>query len=384
MILGFLLAAAFEKVAFVDNLDFGRFADCDTRAGTRQIVDQCIDTGANVVWWRMQGGGIPRHVAGEEMLARQMYGLDELRVTRNDIFGWLALDRDEAGGDPLAYALAYCREKGLGTGIHYTLEEAHSGPSTEGLWNLHHPQYWCQAKGGKPWSGHASYGYDEVRRHKLRQVKECLACGGDVLYFDPMRFGYWSPRQEYTRKMCDEFRAANGREPPEDWKDPAWTRQVARYMEMHLRDIKAACRATGRDVKLVYGLTEMTPDETHHWTNLAFDWKKLAKEGVIDGFVVDVKFDPKDPWESTVRTLEYVKANAPGCRMYSHVSAYPYRGGYPNYAKAAGITDLEAAKRLVGIARRTKMDGIVLECVDALNYKRDIMDYLRTVGPDGP
>ena len=379
-----LIAAAFEKVALVDNLDFGRFADTETHAGTRQIVDQCVDTGANAVWWRMQGGAVPRHKASEEMLAKQLPGVEEMRVARNDVWGWLLLDRDEGGGDPLAYALAYCREKGLGAGIHYTLEEAHSGPSSEGLWNIHHPQYWCQSLGGKPWPGHASFGYDEVRRHKLQAVKECLACGGDTFYFDPMRYGYWSPREEYTRKMRDEFRAKTGREPPADWKDPAWTEHVASYMEKFLRGIKAECAAAGRDVKLIYGLTQMTVGETHHWKELAFDWKKLARERVVDGFVVDVKFDPSDPWESTVRTLEYVKAYAPGCKMYSHVSAYPYRGGYPTYAKAAGITDLEAAKKLVEIAFRTKMDGVVLECVDALNYKRDIMDYLKTVPSERP
>ena len=44
--------AAFEKIALIDSFDFGTVFDTETVAGTEQILDHVLQTGADMVLWR--------------------------------------------------------------------------------------------------------------------------------------------------------------------------------------------------------------------------------------------------------------------------------------------------------------------------------------------
>ncbi|MBO7687390.1 MAG: hypothetical protein J6V72_13445, partial [Kiritimatiellae bacterium] len=48
--------AAFEKIALIDSFDFGTHFDTETVAGTEQILDHVLLTGADMVLWRNCGG----------------------------------------------------------------------------------------------------------------------------------------------------------------------------------------------------------------------------------------------------------------------------------------------------------------------------------------
>ena len=58
--------AAFEKIALIDSFDFGTVFDTETVAGTEQILDHVLLTGADTVLWRNCGGATMRYQSQEE------------------------------------------------------------------------------------------------------------------------------------------------------------------------------------------------------------------------------------------------------------------------------------------------------------------------------
>ena len=86
-------------------------------------------------------------------------------------------------------------------------------------------------------------------------------------------------------------------------------------------------------------------------------------------FVMSVAFDRRDPFGSTERIYSDVMANRGRAKVYFPVSSYNMlHCGIEEYAKLAHISEAEAARRLVLLARKAGACGVVLECVDYGNY----------------
>ena len=370
--------SAFEKIALVDSFDETRFLDMETMEGTDKFIDYVLGTGATQIFWRNQSGANPRYPSAEEDRRAMAYSLDKRRVGGTRVFDWARLDRGET--NLLAYALASIRQRGVVDGIHLTFEENHWGNCTFGPWNWEHPQYWCRSLGGTPWPGRCSYVYDEVLAHKMRLLDELVATGAETLYLDLWRDGYWSPHLEYTPKMVEEFRREYGRMPTGDAREEEWLRLVSKYTHRYIRAVRARCDAAPRRVKLILALKELLPDDvrSRNWEHYAIDWCALAKEGVFDGIAaMSVEIDGKDPFGSTRRCYEAVRAAAGDVPVYGHCSAYNRRYGISKYAESAGVTDAEAAKRLCETARNAGCAGVVMEVVDFGNYKPDVMKAIK-------
>ena len=73
-------AAAFEKIAYIDSFDYPAFQETETPEGTHRILDNVLKTGATVILWRNQSGGVPRYPSAEEALPLKEPPLDKRRL----------------------------------------------------------------------------------------------------------------------------------------------------------------------------------------------------------------------------------------------------------------------------------------------------------------
>ena len=90
-------------------------------------------------------------------------------------------------------------------------------------------------------------------------------------------------------------------------------------------------------------------------------------------FVMSVAYDPKDPFGSTERIYRNVMANRGKAKVYFPMASYNFeKCSYREYAKLAKISEPEAVKRLMRMARDAGARGVVLECVDYGNYRPDV------------
>ena len=370
MMFALLLAAAFEKIALVDSLDFARIYDIETEKGSAELVDFLTCVHPTELWWRDKGGARMRYPSREESCPLEDCPFEKRRPPREDTWGYLRLNRSDV--DLLALARRQCLAKGWDFGIHTTFEENHWCLELASAWNLAHPQYGCAAYGGVQWMGPCSLAFPEVMEHKLRLVDERLAYRPKAIFLDLWRCAGWSPALEYVEPVIAKWKARHPGEPvPADSWDEIAAEPVVRYF----RAFSAKCRAAG--VRFYVGWKPVRlandPKPTEYcvdWGRI-LDWKGLAAEGVFDGVApLSVVWSDKDPFGETLRLYRYVrevcgaKADA-----YFPVSAYDfYRYGIPSYAKATKLSKADVVRRLMGLAWEAGGRGVTFECVDYGNY----------------
>ncbi len=370
-------AAAFEKIALIDSLDAARTWDVETPEGTLKVLDDAMRPHSTRVLWRDRGACLMRYPCAEEPYPECEFPIDKRRVPPKLGAFW-ALRLDNCGFDVFKLVFGECERRGLQQGIHTTWEENHWCNSFMGTWNMRHPQFGCRTKDGISWSGHASLVYPEVREHKLRMVDERLALKPQTIFLDMYRDGGWTPRLEYVPPVCARWRERYGCEPPNDPKDDRWLGLVSEYVTAYVKEFSRRCRAAG--VEFVIGLSYLAKGGRGVWEHYALDWRKLAAEGVFDGiWVMSFPIDPKRPFESTEEFYAYMMTQkGKAAKVYFPLDEYNYRKeGLPTYAKYAGCSKAEAAKRLLEIARKVGGAGVVYECVDPHLYGREVCDALK-------
>ena len=374
---GLLPAASFEKIALVDSLDEAQKWDVETPEGTLKVLDDALRPHSTRVLWRDKGASLMRYPCAEEPYPECEFPIDKRRVPPKLGAFW-ALRLDNCGFDVFRLVFGECARRGLGQGIHTTWEENHWCNSFMGTWNMRHPQYGCRAKGGLSWSGHASLAYPEVVEHKLRMVDERLKLMPQTIFLDMYRDGGWTPRLEYVPPVCARWRERYGCEPPDNPKDDRWLGLVSEYVTAYVKEFSRRCRAAG--VEFVIGLPYLAKGGRGVWEHYALDWRKLAAEGVFDGiWVMSFPIDAQRPFESTEEFYAYMMTQkGQAAKVYFPLDEYNYRKeGLATYAKYAGCTKAEAAKRLLEIARRVGGAGVVYECVDCHLYPKEVCEALK-------
>ena len=372
---GALTSGAFEKIALVDSFDFITHYDCETKEGTRRILDEVFSTGADTMLWRHQTGGIVRFPTTEEPIVKLNGCVDKRRVPDSRVYGWARLEQGET--NLLAYAIQEAKRRGKGAGIHYTFEENHFAGFTFGAWNMEHPQYWIRTAAGVPSALRCSFAFDEVLEHKMRLLDELLAAEPETLYLEPWRGGAWSPAQEYVEPVVAAWKAEHGCEPPDDPRDGRWLKHVSRWMERYVRAIRARIDAHGGKTRFMVGLSDMTVKDDDMWRRFALDWKKFAADGTFDAVVVSNVRPSGDVWKSTHEIYEYVMAHRGKADVYFHCSIYDYHYGIPSYCRATGESPEAVAKKLLELARDIGGKGVILECVDEKNYSPVLKEILK-------
>lgn len=373
---------AFLRVGLVDSFDFARQFDVETTNGTEKVAAHVLGHGANVLWWRTNGGAIQRYPTREEPAAYQQRPFSKLRVHDDRLFyGPLRLDRGET--NLIAHAREWCRRKGVPFGIHMSYEENHSGASLLGEWNLRHPEYWCRAKSGTPWPGRTSMTYREVFERKLRIVAEQLDMDPEWFYVDMYRTGGWTLGYEYVPPMVDKWRKLYGCEPPDDAADERWIGLFEPYQTAFFRSIKKMILARGGKTKLCVSLNKMDIGADPCRARFAIDWKKLAAEGTIDVIVVASVEPAKVPrrgefWDYMRRTYQYVMDNRGKAEVMFSCSMYDYQHGIPTYMKWSGDGRPVVTRKLLDIAKEVGGTGVILECVDYQNYPDDVVGVLES------
>ena len=378
--------AAFEKIALIDSFDFGTHFDTETVAGTEQILDHVLLTGADTVLWRNCGGATMRYRSQEEPPLLMEAPLDPRRVPESrPVHGWLRYWAVEP--DIVRTAFASCKRRGVARGIHWPYEENHWSHWTLGAWNLSHPQFWCRNARGVPWHGRCSFAFPEVVAHKLRLLDELLDREPQTIFFDLFRSGGWTVADEYVKPHRDKWRQRYGEPPPADFHDPRWIALVGETQEAFFRAVRARIAARGAKVRVLLGIDRVSLGEDENWTKRAVDWKKLLREDVIDGVVVEcVVPDPKRPYESTAEIYASVRDAASGKPFFCPAMSYnfPGRPGYPWYAQVTGDKPEVAVRKLMEIARDAGAAGVTMECVDYRNYSPAVCEVIRGFGASAP
>ena len=358
----------FDVVALVDSLDFAKNFDIETKTGTVQVLEHVLLTHANDIWWRDKGGGRMRYPSACEMWQVSEAPFDKKRLPSEDIYGWLRLESPR--GNEFPVVREECERRGLGFGIHTTIEENHWYSPLASNWTLAHPEYWGCTKDGKPWMGCCSIMYPEVIEHKLKMLDERLALKPQKIMLDSWRNGAWSFAREYSAPALAEWKRLYGNEPVPEATDPRWQKMVGAHFDDYLRKFSAKCHAAG--VEFIGGFVGIDDkdDAALRSRFSGFSWRHLAKEGVFDAIVVmSVTYDPKDPFGSTERIYRNVMANCGKAKVYFPLASYNFeKCSYREYAKLAKISEQESVKRLMRLARDVGARGVVLECVDYGNY----------------
>ena len=368
----FMTAGAFDVVALVDSFDFAKNYDIETATGAVQVLERVLLTHANEIWWRDKGGGRMRYPSKCERWQMSESPFEKKRLPSEDIYGYLRLESPR--GNEFPVVRKECLKRGLGFGIHTTIEENHWYSPFASNWTLAHPEYWCCTREGEPWMGSCSIMYPEVIAHKLEMLDERLALKPQAIMLDFWRSGAWSFAREYSAPALSEWKRLYGDEPIPKADDPRWRKMVGAHFDDYLRRFSAKCHAAG--VKFVGGFFGV--DDTgvasrlSHYSGLG--WRHLAEEGVFDAiYVMSVVYDRKDPFGSTERIYHSVMANRGKAEVYFPVASYNFeKCGISEYAKRTKVPEAEVARRLVRMARDAGACGIVLECVDYGNYKPDV------------
>lgn len=382
----------FEKIALVDSYDFYEVFDLRTRGSVTQVVDHVLRTGADSLMWRQQSGGLPRYLTEEENRARTPWPVEKLRLTLgNPSAASVSLCQD-IPYDHVLEGLDTIRQRGKVAGIHYTFEEAHWTNQMLNQWTIEHPQYWCRRSDGTPWMGHCSLAYPEVVEHRLRQFDELLAMELDTVYFDGCCRcgGYYPAVHEYVPPVLEDWaRAYPGKEVPTNcWSSAEWPNFVSRYPMNYVRAMRRRMDATGRKIRFILTAKENVgsrPAGDCSRQGHGLDWVQLLKEDTIDGVAIDPIFGAERAGDKIMEATEQVYRRAiraaEGKPVYFSVCEYGFRrGNYHDYAKALGVSESEAVRRLMQLAKDCGGAGIVMECVDYENYKaveKTIRDFDR-------
>lgn len=377
-----VLLLAFLRVGLVDSFDFARNFDIETTNGTGQVAAHVVSRGANVLWWRTNGGAILRYPSKEEPKPYLQRPFNKLRVHDQRLFfGPLRLDRGET--NLVVHARDWCRLKGVPFGIHMSYEENHSGASLIGEWNTRHPEYWCRTKSGTPWPGRTSMTYREVFARKLRIIAEQLDMEPEWFYVDMARTGGWTLGYEYVEPMTEKWRELYGCEPPDDATDERWVRLFEPYQTAFFRAIKGLIRERGGRTKLCVSLNEVDIGTDPAWRRSALDWRRLAADGTIDVLVVasvkPVAHPPhKEFWDYMRRVYQSVMDARGQAEVMFSCSMYDYQPGIPSYVKWSGDTRATVARKLLDLAKDVGGTGVILECVDYPNYPDDVVEALES------
>ena len=93
--------------------------------------------------------------------------------------------------------------------------------------------------------------------------------------------------------------------------------------------------------------------------------------------------DPKRPLESTRELYESVARDKRKSQLFCPVSEYcqTRKRGIADYAKMLGVSNVEATKILLNLAREVNADGILMECVDYNNYTDEMCEVLNSFRP---
>lgn len=369
-------ASAFDVVALVDSLDFAKHFDIETPTGTVQVLEHVLLTHPTDVWWRDKGGGRMRYPSACEDWPVSEAPFDPKRLPSEDVYGWLRLEAPRANAFPVVRE--ECARRGLSFGVHTTLEENHWSASFGSNWTLAHPEFWSRTRHGEPWMGCCSIFHPEVVAHKLELLDERLALKPEAVLLDFWRNGSWSFAREYSAPALAEWERRHPGEPAPVHTDPRWQAMAGERFADFLRAFSAKCRAAG--VRFVVGLPGLdeTDDAALRQRIGDFGWRKLAREGVFDAvFVLSVAMDRGDPFGSTERIYRSVKASCGDTDVYFPLAAYNMeKCGIGEYARLAGLSEADAARRLLALARDCGGRGVVLECVDFENYKPDVRAVL--------
>jgi len=245
------------------------------KVGVESIIDKCVSAGITRIYWRAFGGGLAMYQSRLEqpwhhsdvdrfrhkvdynaMLsegARSQWGKPQPRTTTLDYRTW----------DPLDLAVHYCRERGIELIAWYTLnEEDHGYVGLLGTFARAHPEYAWVARDGTARFTNDSFGFPEVRSHKLAIVRELLDYGVDGLMLDFIRRAgryrvlnekivnfpyYWDDdgacQYGYEAPIVEAFRAATGLDPHAlSNGDERWIRFRAGYNTLMLREIREQCK----------------------------------------------------------------------------------------------------------------------------------------------
>ena len=369
-------AFAFDVVALVDSLDYAKNFDIETATGTVQVLEHVLLTHPTDIWWRDKGGGRMRYPSLCESWQVSEAPFDKRRLPSEDIYGWLRLESPRANAFPLV--LGECSRRGLRFGIHTTLEENHWYSPLASNWTLAHPEYWSRTRNGEPWMGCCSIFHPDVVAHKLDMLDERLALKPEAIMLDFWRNGSWSFAREYAAPALAEWARLHPGEPAPPHTDPRWQAMVGERFANYLRAFSAKCRAAG--VRFIVGLPGIDDkDDAALRARIGdFGWRTLAREGTFDAvYVLSVAMDPADPFGSTERIYRSVKDACGATEVYFPLAAYNMeKCGIVEYARRGGVSEAEAAKRLIDLARDCGGRGVVLECVDFENYKPEVRDVL--------
>ena len=387
-------AVGFEKLALMDSLDMAYWCDVETKEGTLRLIEDAQRPGSNGILWRDKGGGgMMRYPSNEEPAPQDECPVEKRRVPiALDVYYELRLDNLDF--DVFDFVFGTCAQKRLAYGIHQTFEENHTGNSNQSGWTIAHPQFWNCAKDGVPFPAHASLAFPEVRAHKLRFAAEHVALKPQKIFLDVWRAGSWTLQYEYVKPNVDRWHALHPGEPLPDATDERWIRLCSESTMGYLRDYGALCRSNGVEFVVGWGTTtqngttirrESCPGDVRDingmlaWQQFGFDWRQLVREGTVDGiWVMNVAYDPLRPFESTRETLAYMKADMGSAKLYFGVNWYNMRhDGIESYATDAGVSNAEAARRLLDLAKDVGCAGIVYECVDCHCYPADVCDALK-------
>lgn len=374
-----LAAAQLEVMVQLDCWDFCGVFDIETASGVSQVVDHVAGVAPDTIAWRVNGGSVQLFDCHEERCAPKEDPLDPRRIPdARALPGWLRL-WEEPGANLLKLGLDEVGRRGFGRCAYMPFEENHWFTSKVGGWNLEHPQYWTRTKNGTPLMGRCSIAYPEVREHKLRILDEVLAHGVDSVYVELFRTGGWTVADEYVEPNLREWRRRYPNEAVPDAQDPRWIALVAESQYAFFREVRRRLDATGRKICFLFGVYGMTLKGDPNWTLKANDWKRYAREGIVDVIVLESLMpDWKRPIESAREICLQVKGDAGPAKFFCPVMEYMFQQcGIARYAESLGVSKEEATARLMALAKEVGADGVILECVDYKNYSPGMMKAIR-------
>ena len=371
---------SFEKIAQVDHWDFGKQFDIETAKGVHNIIDHVMRTKPDTLAWRVTGGSMPRHVSREESVERLVAPFSQVRIPDGGVrTGHVRLFGVSPAENVYSAASKECAKRKLGFCAYWPYEENHWHVSKIGCWNIAHPQFWCANTNRTPWVGRCSVSFPEVVAHKLRLLDEILAAGPDTLYVEAWRTGGWGVRNEYVQPNIDVWNSRYPGEPLPPPTDKRWIALVAERQYSFFCSVRRHLDGTGRKIRFLLGIYDRHADPDAMYRERGIDWRRLARNGIIDGIVIMAYDpDPKHPLESTRTFYRSVARDKGDCQLFCPVSEYCQikKRGIGDYARMLGVSKREATRILLNLAHEVKADGILMECVDYNNYTDEMCEEL--------
>lgn len=378
----------FEKIALVDGSDFATVFDVETRAGVHQALEHVARTGADTMLWRTHSGAMPRYRSVCENPYRLDHPIDTRRLANcSPVHSWMKLWRE--GPDPLTLAFEECAKipPFRTYGFHMLEEEAHWQFQYLGEWNLNHPQDWCRKADGTVQMYHSSFAFPEVREHRLDIVRELLERHPDVLYYDTMRNGGYTPSNDFVKPNLEAWARRHPGQPvphgssEKGW--PNWVKLCGESQYHYLADVQRLIVAAGGKTRLIVNVEDLE-EGGRTWTarGQGIDWRELLRCNLVDALAVtSIRADPIDPLASVERSVrDFLREVGGRCKVYLPILNYNFSERRPSYGQLARWADIDEATmvgRLLTLYDRYGADGVVMECVDYGNYSEAVCRAIR-------